>query len=75
DLSDTRLFRQFNTLALPGDDGQPTWNNLLADLRTLILKARPQVIVMPHPAIDPHPDHICAQAAVREALAGLEWQP
>ncbi|MCQ9470734.1 PIG-L family deacetylase [Pseudomonas alliivorans] len=75
DLLDTRLFRQFNALSLPGDDGQPTWNNLLADLRALILKARPQVIVMPHPAIDPHPDHICAQAAVREALAGLEWQP
>ncbi len=75
DLLDTRLFRQFNTLALPGDDGQPTWNNLLADLRALILKARPQVLVMPHPAIDPHPDHICAQAAVREALVGLEWQP
>ncbi|QIQ72879.1 hypothetical protein HBB04_03279 [Pseudomonas coronafaciens] len=75
DLTDTRLFRQFNTLPLPGDDGQPTWNNLLADLRALILKARPEVIVMPHPAIDPHPDHICAQAAVREALVGLEWQP
>ncbi|MCD5994993.1 PIG-L family deacetylase [Pseudomonas sp. CDFA 602] len=75
DLMDTRLFRQFNPFALPGDDGQPTWNNLLADLRALLLKARPQVVVMPHPAIDPHPDHICAQAAVREALAGLEWQP
>ncbi|MBC3957808.1 PIG-L deacetylase family protein [Pseudomonas triticifolii] len=75
DLLDTRLFRQFNPVPLPGDDGQPTWNNLLADLRALILKARPQVVVMPHPAIDPHPDHICAQAAVREALAGLEWQP
>ncbi len=75
DLLDTRLFRQFNSVPLPGDDGQPTWDNLLADLRALILKARPQVVVMPHPAIDPHPDHICAQAAVREALAGLEWQP
>ncbi|ORC58041.1 PIG-L family deacetylase [Pseudomonas floridensis] len=75
DLIDTRLFRQFNAMPLPGDDGQPTWNNLLEDLRALILKARPQVVVMPHPAIDPHPDHICAQAAVREALAGLEWQP
>ena len=75
DLLDTRLFRQFNPVPLPGDDGQPTWNNLLADLRALILKARPQVVVMPHPAIDLHPDHICAQAAVREALDGLEWQP
>ncbi|WP_313740326.1 PIG-L family deacetylase [Pseudomonas sp.] len=75
ELTDTRLFRQFNTLALPGDDGVPTWNNLLADLRALLLRARPQVIVLPHPVLDPHPDHVCAQQAVREALQGLEWQP
>ncbi|GAB7530775.1 PIG-L family deacetylase [Pseudomonas sp. 3A(2025)] len=74
-LADTRLFRQFNRLALPGDDGVPSWNNLLADLRAVILQARPQVLVMPQPSIDPHPDHICAQAAVREALQGLAWQP
>ncbi|WP_300731200.1 PIG-L deacetylase family protein [Pseudomonas sp.] len=76
DLSDTRLFRQFNTFALPGDeDGAPTWNNLLADLRAVILRARPEVIVLPHPSIDPHPDHICAHDAVMEALNGLAWQP
>ncbi len=76
DLSDTRLFRQFNSMPLPGDrDGAPTWNNLLADLRALLLQARPQVLVMPHATIDPHPDHICAQAAVMQALEGLEWQP
>ena len=76
DLTDTRLFRQFNSVALPGDeDGAPTWNNLLADLRALILRAKPQVIVLPHPAIDPHPDHICAHSAVIEALQGLAWQP
>ncbi|MFQ6575426.1 PIG-L deacetylase family protein [Pseudomonas sp. UM16] len=76
EIADTRLFRQFNAMALPGDqDGAPTWNNLLADLRELLLKARPQVLVMPHPSLDPHPDHICAQAAVLEALQGLEWQP
>ncbi|MGF6593543.1 LmbE family N-acetylglucosaminyl deacetylase [Pseudomonas sp. 2835] len=75
-VADIRLFRQFNPLALPGDeDGAPTWNNLLADLRALLLRARPQVLVMPHPTLDPHPDHICAQAAVLEALQGLEWQP
>lgn len=76
DLSDTRVFRQFNPFPLPGDlDGAPTWHNLLADLRALILRARPEVIVLPHPSIDPHPDHICAHAAVIEALQGLEWQP
>lgn len=76
DLSDTRLFRQFNSMTLPGDaDGAPTWNNLIADLRALLLHARPDVVVMPHATIDPHPDHICSQAAVFEALQGLEWQP
>ncbi|MDD2060077.1 PIG-L family deacetylase [Pseudomonas sp. GD03860] len=76
ELADIRLFRQFNPMLLPGDrDGAPTWNNLLADLREVLLKARPQVLVMPHPTLDPHPDHICAQAAVLQALQGLEWQP
>ncbi|MFJ3482829.1 PIG-L deacetylase family protein [Pseudomonas sp. NPDC090202] len=76
DLADTRLFRQFNSMSLPGDvDGAPTWRNLIADLKALLLEARPQVLVMPHATIDPHPDHICAQAAVLEALQGLEWQP
>ncbi len=74
--ADTRLFRTFNGLALPSDvDGVPTWHNLIADLRALLLKARPEVIVLPTPALDPHPDHICAHDAVIEALQGLEWQP
>lgn len=76
ELIDIRPFRQLNPFPLPADaDGQPTWNNLLADLRMLLLKARPEVIVLPHPMLDPHPDHICAQEAVLEALQGLEWQP
>ena len=75
-LSDTRIFRQFNAMPLPGDvDGAPTWNNLIADLRALLSQAKPEVLVMPHGTIDPHPDHICSQAAVLEALQGLEWQP
>ncbi|MFJ3156585.1 PIG-L deacetylase family protein [Pseudomonas protegens] len=75
-LSDIRLFRQFNPFPLPADqDGLPTWNNLLADLRELLLKARPEVIVLPHPTLDPHPDHICAREAVMQALEGLAWQP
>ncbi|PKH24848.1 PIG-L deacetylase family protein [Pseudomonas fluorescens] len=75
-LDDTRLFRRFNSLALPGDrDGAPTWVNLVADLRAVLLKARPEVIVLPTPLLDPHPDHICAYNAVIEALQGLEWQP
>ena len=76
DLADIRVFRQFNPFSLPADsDGAPTWNNLLADLRALLELAKPEVLVMPHPQLDPHPDHICAQAAVLEALQGLAWQP
>ncbi|WP_426179677.1 PIG-L family deacetylase [Pseudomonas sp. TWRC1-2] len=75
-LSDIRVFRQFNPFPLPADaDGRPTWNNLLADLRAVLLMARPDVIVLPHPVLDPHPDHVCAQQAVLQALQGLEWQP
>ncbi|WP_242198899.1 MULTISPECIES: PIG-L family deacetylase [unclassified Pseudomonas] len=76
ELSDIRVFRQFNPFPLPADaDGRPTWNNLLADLRAVLLMARPDVIVLPHPVLDPHPDHVCAQQAVLQALQGLEWQP
>ncbi|AIN60541.1 PIG-L deacetylase family protein [Pseudomonas soli] len=76
DLADIRPFRRFNPFPLPADiDGAPTWHNLLADLRALFEMARPQVLVMPHSVLDPHPDHICAQAAVLEALQGLAWQP
>lgn len=76
DMADIRPFRQFNPFPLPADhDGAPTWQNLLADLRALLEMAKPQVLVMPHPQLDPHPDHICAQAAVMEALRGLAWQP
>ena len=76
ELADIRPFRRFNAFALPADtDGAPTWNNLLADLRALLELAKPEILVMPHPTLDPHPDHLCAQAAVLEALQGLTWQP
>ena len=75
-LSDTRFFRAFNHVKLESDrDGVPSWNNLVADLREIILLAKPGLIVLPHPVFDPHPDHVAATEAVREALMGLAWQP
>jgi LmbE family N-acetylglucosaminyl deacetylase len=75
-LGDTRYFRRFNPFALASDvDGLPSWNNLLADLRELIERIEPQVIVLPHPRFDPHPDHLCSQQAVMQALSGTTWQP
>ena len=76
DLDDTRFFRAFNRVRLGSDrDGIPSWNNLLADLREIILTTRPEAIVLPHPSFDPHPDHVAAGEAVREALADSAWQP
>lgn len=75
-LGDTRYFRRFNPFALGSDvDGVPSWNNLLADLHELIERIQPQVIVLPHPHFDPHPDHLCSQQAVMQALGGTAWQP
>jgi LmbE family N-acetylglucosaminyl deacetylase len=76
DLCDTHLFRAFNRVKLASDsNGVPSWNNLVADLREVILLAKPELIVLPHPMLDPHPDHVAATEAVREALMELAWQP
>ena len=76
DLCDTRFFRMRNRIKLESDrDGVPSWNNLIADLREIILLAKPEAIVLPHPLIDPHPDHAAASEAVQEALKDLAWQP
>jgi len=75
-LTDTRFFRTLNRMKLESDrDGIPSWNNLVTDLREVILRTKPELIVLPHPRIDPHPDHVAASEAVREALVDLAWQP
>lgn len=76
ELTDIRPFRQGNPFSLPDDtNGLPTWENLLLDLRELMGKVRPEIIVLPHPDFDPQPDHIAASAAVRESLQGMDWRP
>ncbi|MCY1335735.1 GlcNAc-PI de-N-acetylase [compost metagenome] len=74
--SDIRSVRRFNPLALPGDmDGVPSWNNLVADLAALLGRFRPEVVVLPHPQLDPHPDHIQASHALDQAVAASGWRP
>ena len=76
DLTDTRLFRRFNALALGSDaDGVPSWNNLIQDLCELIERIQPVTVVLPEPLLDPHPDHVCAHDALIEALTRTQWQP
>ncbi|WP_166218709.1 PIG-L deacetylase family protein [Pseudomonas atagonensis] len=74
--SDVRSVRRHNPLTLAGDaDGAPTWHNLVADLQAMFEHFRPEVIVTPHPELDPHSDHVASTRAVLEAIAASAWKP
>lgn len=74
--SDIRSVRLYNPLSMPGDlDGLPSWNNLVGDLAALLKRFRPEVVVLPHPDLDPHPDHIQSGRALVEAIERSGWQP
>ena len=69
DLNDTRLFRQYNPRKLQSDEnGLPTWYNLIQDLAEIITDVKPEVIITPHPDIDPHLDHIYGTKALMQVL-------
>jgi LmbE family N-acetylglucosaminyl deacetylase len=74
--SDVRSVRRQNPMSLPADaDGAPTWHNLIADLVALLEHFRPEVVVTPHPELDPHSDHVASTRAVLEAIATSTWKP
>ncbi|MDP3845671.1 MAG: PIG-L family deacetylase [Pseudomonas sp.] len=73
---DIRSVRQHNSLRLPGDvDGRPSGSNLHADLLALLEHFRPEVVVTPHPELDPHSDHVAATRALLDAIQASAWQP
>ncbi|HWH85566.1 MAG TPA: PIG-L family deacetylase [Pseudomonas sp.] len=74
--NDVRSVRQHNPLSLPGDvDGAPTWINLVGDMQGLLEHFRPEVVVTPHPELDPHSDHVAATRAVLQAIEASSWKP
>lgn len=74
--NDVRSVRRHNPLRLPADgDGQPTWENLLGDLTALLEHYRPEVLVTPHPELDPHSDHVASTQALLEAVSRSQWKP
>ena len=74
--SDTREARRWNRRSLPSDqDGAPTWKNLVSDLVTLLETFQPEIVVTPHPRIDPHPDHHAATQALDEAIERATHRP
>jgi len=76
DVNDTRVFREFNQIAFNTDDnGLATWNNLISDLCLFIDKHKPDVILSPHPVLDPHIDHQYTTMALADALNHTEHKP
>ncbi|MBE7459353.1 MAG: PIG-L family deacetylase [Zoogloeaceae bacterium] len=73
---DVRTVRRWNALALPADgDGLPTWRNLVADLAACLEHFRPEAVILPHPELDPHADHVATMQAFTDALALGAWRP
>ncbi|EXI78052.1 MAG: bacillithiol biosynthesis deacetylase BshB1 [Candidatus Accumulibacter appositus] len=74
--ADVRSARAHNPFPLPADaDGLPCGNNLLADLVALLEQFRPEVVVMPHPELDPHADHVAGAQALLQAVERSSWKP
>ena len=70
DALDFEGLRQLNRSTLVREGAKCTWVSLVRDLEHILAATRPTIIVMPHPLLDPHPDHMATTAAVAEALRG-----
>ena len=74
--ADIRTVRINKPLRLPADaDGVPSWNNLIADIAACMEHFQPQVVVMPHPELDPHSDHIATGQAFYQAVEQVANKP
>lgn len=51
-----------------------TWKNLVNDMRAVLRKVKPAIVVMAHPSLDNHADHQFASVALVEALDALKGQ-
>lgn len=72
-LPTSDFFRRFNVSRLLADRPfTPSWQGLVGDLKTLITKVKPDLILSPFPKIDSHPDHKYTTLALLEALEHLD---
>lgn len=71
--SDMRSVRQWNPFLLTSDNnGKPNGVNFVEDLRACIEYYQPELVVLPHPDIDPHPDHQACYQALAEVMSKTE---
>ncbi len=72
DIANLELYRSINVSSMMDKvKGDSSWNGLVANLKAIIGKIGPDIIITPHPAIDSHPDHKLSTAATLEALESL----
>lgn len=68
-VDDVMVFRRGSLLTPPHDlRREATWNNLVADLRNVIEATTPDIVVVPHPVLDCHPDHRFTFLATLQAI-------
>jgi LmbE family N-acetylglucosaminyl deacetylase len=71
--SDINTFRKQNmSIISKGLSGTSSWNSLVENLKYLLEKIKPDIIVTPYPALDTHPDHKYTTVALVEALKSLD---
>jgi len=69
-------FRCFNRMALASDAHvRNSGEMLMADLVQLINTIRPATILVTHPELDPHDDHLATSQAVAQALSRTDFRP
>jgi LmbE family N-acetylglucosaminyl deacetylase len=68
--SDLKMFRRCPwTGPIADERPKATWRNLVSDLAYVLKSIKPQVIVLPHPLLEVHPDHRYAALAVFQAIS------
>ncbi len=76
DANNIKSFRVFNKRALVTDsDSKNSWENLVADLTEIISDYQPDIIITPHPIIDPQPDHLYSTRATLLACEAAQVAP
>lgn len=71
---DIKLFRSTNCTHLPDSiQAESTWRSLVNDLKYLLLKEKPGIVVSIYPTIDTHNDHKFTTVALVQAMQELKY--
>jgi hypothetical protein len=71
--TDVALYRRANLSKLVSNASRNnSWQHLVEDLVEVLRKVNPEIVVMPDPRLDTHPDHEFTSVAIGQALQ--QWQ-